>query len=78
MDALQIYIIIAIIVLAIIAIFIFLTRKKKNKISTLAAIAFAFILAGIIFSNDRIIGYSLIVIGIILAVVDMIKKSGNK
>jgi len=80
MNTSQIYIIISIVVLAIITIFaIFLNKaKKKKKVSKLAGLAFAFILAGILFGNDRLIGYGLMGIGVIIAVVDIVMKSKSK
>jgi len=48
--------------------------RKDRKFTPLAGLAFAFILAGIIFSDDRLIGYSLIGVGVILAVIDIFKK----
>ncbi len=77
----QIYIAISIVVLAIIALLEFFINKnsKDNKILTPpAGLAFGFVLAGVIFSDDRLIGYSLMGIGIILAVIDMIKKLNKK
>jgi hypothetical protein len=80
MTAPQIYILISIVVLAIIALLVFLVNKnkKEKKLTPLAGLAFGFILAGIIFGDDRLIGYSLIGVGVIIAIVDMIKKSKNK
>lgn len=80
MDASQIYIAISIVALAIIAILMFFVNKNKKEktLSKLAALAFAFILAGIIFGEDRLIGYSLMGIGVILAIIDMIAQSKNK
>lgn len=75
----QIYILISIIVLAIIAIVVILRRKKEQKpLSKLASVAFAFVIAGVIFGDNRSIGYSLMGIGIILAIIDIVKKSKNK
>lgn len=78
MDTSQIYIIISIIILlAIIALFVFFIKRNKKKeksLSPLAGIAFAFVLAGIIFSDNRLIGYDLMGIGIILAIIDVIKN----
>jgi len=72
----QTYILISIIVLAIIAIVVFLTRKKEQKpLSKLAALSFGFVIAGVVFGDDRLIGYSLMGIGVILAIIDIIKKS---
>lgn len=80
MDSSQIYILISIIILAIIAVLVFFIKKnkKKEKISPLVGIAFGFIMGGIIFSDDRLIGYSLMGIGVILAIIDIIKKSDHK
>lgn len=76
MSASQIYILISIIVLAIIAVVVILRRKKEQKpLSTLAALAFSLVLAGIIFVDNRLISYSLFGAGIILAFIDIIKKS---
>lgn len=74
MNASQIWILISLVVLAIIAVLVFFVNKKKEKLTPLAGLAFAFIIAGIIFSNERLIGYSLIGVGVILAIIDIIKK----
>ncbi len=76
----QIYIVISIVVLAIITLVIFLVRKNKKdkKITPLTGFAFAFILAGFIFGEDRLIGYSLIGIGVIFAIIDIFKKLKSK
>jgi len=71
----EIYILIAIIVLLVIAVLVFLTGKKQNRLTPLAGLAFAFTIAGIIFSDNRSIGYSLIGIGVILAVIDIFRRS---
>lgn len=76
MEPSQIYILISIIVLLIIAIFVFFIKKNKRreKLSKLAGLALAFVLAGVIFGNNQLIGYSLIGMGILLAVIDIIRK----
>ena len=80
MNASQIYIAISIVVLAIIAILIFFVSKNKKgkKLSKLAGLSFAFIIAGIVFGDDRLVGYSLIGFGIILAIIDIIKKTNRR
>jgi hypothetical protein len=80
METSQIYILISIIVLLIIAIILFFIKKNKNekRITPLAGIAFGFILAGIVFGESRLVGYSLMGIGVLLAVVDIIKNLNNK
>lgn len=71
----QIYILISVIILAIIMVILVVTRKKMQKpLSKLAAFAFVFIMAGIIFGEERSIGYSLMGVGVILAIIDIVKK----
>lgn len=74
MNAEQIYIAIAILVLACIAVLVYLKRKgKKSKpLSPLAALAFGFVVAGIVFGDSRWVGYSLMGIGVALAVADLL------
>jgi uncharacterized membrane protein YjgN (DUF898 family) len=74
------FIIVSIVVLAVIAVLVFLVRGKRaqNRITPLAGVAFAFVLAGILFGEDRLIGYGLMGIGVILAVVDILNRSRNK
>jgi hypothetical protein len=76
MNPSQIYIAIAVVSFIAIVFMLFIgTKKSKNKrLSKLASSAFAFIIAGIVFGENRLIGYSLIGIGVILAVVDMCMK----
>jgi hypothetical protein len=77
MDASQIYIALSIAVLAVIALLFFFVNKDKKKegMSRLAGIAFAFVIAGIIFGEDRVLGYSLMGVGVVLAIIDIILKS---
>jgi predicted cation transporter len=74
------YIAISIVSLLIIAALVFFVKKnkKQKRLSTLADLSFIFVIAGIVFSDDRLIGYGLISVGIILAVVDIIMKSKKK
>lgn len=79
MDASQIYILIGIVVLLIIAILVvFLGKKSKNKkvkpLTPLAGLAFVFIILGILFEDSRLVSYSLMSIGVVLVVIDMIMK----
>lgn len=76
METSQIYILISVIVLLIIAIILFFVKKNNSekKLTPLAGIAFAFILFGIFFDDSRWIGYGLMGIGVLLAVIDIIKK----
>lgn len=71
----QIYILIGIIALAGIMAVLVLTRKKMNKpLTPLAGLAFGFIIAGMIFGENRLVGYGLMGFGVALAVIDMVRK----
>lgn len=74
------FVAISIAVLAVIAILVFFIRGKKaeNRITPLASVAFAFVLAGILFGEDRLVGYGLMGIGVILAVADILNRSRSK
>jgi hypothetical protein len=80
MNASQIFIAVSIAVLASIAPLVsFIGKSRKEKgLTPLAGLAFAFVLAGITFGEDRLIGYSLLGIGVILSVIDMSKRSKSK
>lgn len=80
MDPSQTYIATSIVVLAIVALLVFLVNKnrKDKKPTPLASIAFGFILVGLLFGENRMVGYSLIGFGVILAVADMVKKLKSK
>ena len=80
MNTSQIYIVVSIVVLAIIAILVFvvLRNRKEKRLTPLAGLAFGFVLAGILFGEDRLIGYSLLGVGVILAVFDIFNRSKSK
>ncbi len=76
MEASQIYILISIVVLLVIAfLVIFVKKKRQERLTPLASLAFVFVLAGIVFGDNRAVGYSLIGIGVLLAIIDIVKKS---
>jgi len=72
----QYYIIVLILALAIISILLNKSHKlsKQKRISTLAALSFFLVLAGIFFGENPWVGYSLIGSGVVLALVDIIKR----
>jgi len=76
----QVFIVVSIVVLAGVAVLAFLMGKgrRENKLTPLAGLAFGCIVAGIMFGEDRLIGYGLMGVGVVLAVVDMINRSGSK
>ncbi len=80
MNASQIYIAISIVVLALIVILVFIVnrKRKEKRLSKLAGLSFAFIIAGIVFGDDRLVGYSLMGFGVILAIIDIIEKRTHR
>lgn len=76
MDANQSWLAVAGIILALLAFWILVNRKnpKRKRLSPLAAVAFVFVLAGIMFGENRWVGYSLMGIGIALSVLDMFRQ----
>jgi len=77
MNISQIFIVVSIVVLAVIALLVFFVRKneRQNRLGPLASLAFGFTLAGILFGDDRLIGYSLMGVGVLLAVADIFNRS---
>jgi uncharacterized membrane protein len=76
----QFYIVVSIVVLAIVALLVFLVRKgrNENRLTPLASLAFGFVLAGILFGDDRFVGYGLMGVGVLLGVVDAFMRSKRK
>ncbi len=73
MDPALVYILISVVVLAVVALLLYFIGRKKpeKKLSVLAGLAFAFVVSGIIFGEDPLVGYSLMGIGVALALVDI-------
>lgn len=76
MDTSVTYIVIAILALAIVALLAFVVShgKSEHRLSPLAGLAFALILAGIVLGESRFAGYTLVGVGVLLAIVDIIRK----
>ena len=76
MDASQIWILVSLAVLAAVALLVFRAGKagKQNRLTPLAGLAFGFIVAGLVFGDERWLGYGLFAVGVILAVVDIVKR----
>lgn len=76
----QIFIVVSIVVLVCIAVLAFFVGKsrRENRLTPLASLAFGFSLAGILFGDDRLIGYSLLGIGVVLGVIDMLRRSKSE
>lgn len=73
------YILIALIVLALLVLLLVLRRKQmKTQSSRWAFLAFFLVLAGILFGENRLIGYGLMGSGVLLAVIDIIVRYRNE
>ncbi|MDD5750618.1 MAG: hypothetical protein PHU56_03150 [Candidatus Pacebacteria bacterium] len=69
----QFYVLISVVVLAVImAVMLAMGKGKYREISPLGGIAFAFVMAGIILPEKRMIGYGLMGIGAILVLIDTV------
>jgi hypothetical protein len=68
---------IAVVALIVVVLLVLLANRNRpvKRLSVLAGLAFACIVAGVIFSENQVLGYGLIGLGVILAVVDMLMKS---
>ena len=80
MNISQIYIAVSIVVLAVIAFLVFFVSKNRREktITPLTGLAFGFVLAGMFVGDNRFIGYRLMGVGVLLAVIDMFNKSRKK
>jgi hypothetical protein len=75
MSTSQIYIALSITAMAMLAVLVLVIKKgPQKKLTPLAGLAFGFVLAGILFSDDRLIGYGLMGIGVLLAVIDIFRQ----
>ncbi len=77
MDASQVFVLASILVLALVAVVVFFVSKgrRQNRLTPLAGLAVACVVAGIVFGDDRLVGYSLFGLGVVLAVVDAFNRS---
>jgi len=80
MEPTRMYILILALIFILIAFAVISSKKTKKHIplTPFASLAFGFILAGIFFGENRVLGYILIGIGIILAIIDIIIKFRGK
>jgi uncharacterized membrane protein len=76
MDGQLTFIVLSLVILAIIALLVVFVgrRGKGEELSKLTILAFVLIISGIVFGDDRFIGYGLIGAGVLVAVIDIIRK----
>lgn len=77
MEASQVWVAVAIVVLAVVAVLVFVVGRgeRRNRLTPLAGLALACVVAGIVFGDDGFIGYGLIGAGVALAIVDAVMRS---
>lgn len=70
------FVLIAVVSLAIIAVLVFLmgNGRRDNRLTPLAAVAFGFVISGIVLGDNRAVGYSLMGVGVALAIADIIVR----
>jgi hypothetical protein len=72
-----VWIAISIAALVVIVVLLLISRRKGNQLlnpSNLLILGMSFVVLGIIFGDDRLIGYSFIGIGVLLSVIDAIRN----
>ena len=79
-DASLTFIALSLIILGIIGILLMIARKKRTEqqLSPMSLMAMVFIILGIVFGSDRLIGYSFLGAGVIVAVFDAVKNRKRK
>lgn len=72
MEATQAWVLAALVVLALVAVLVFVVGRgeRRNRLTPLAGLAFGCVIAGIVFGDERVLGYALIATGVALAVLD--------
>ncbi len=80
MNTSQVFILIAIIALAVVALVALQIRRSgtRKPLTPLTSLAFACIVAGIVFGENRFLGYGLMGLGVILSLIDMYSQSRGK
>jgi len=72
-----VWIAISIIALVVIIVLLLISRRKEKQLlnpSNLLILGMSFVVLGIIFGDERIIGYSFIGVGFLLSVIDAIRN----
>jgi len=72
-----VWIAISIVALVVIVVLLLISRRKGKQLlnpSNLLILGMSFVVLGIIFGDDRLIGYSFIGVGVLLSVIDAIRN----
>jgi len=79
-DASLPFIVLSVIILIIIGVLFIIAwkKKKEQQFSPFAIMGMLFIILGIVFGSDRLIGYSFLGVGVIVSVFDVVKNLKRK
>jgi hypothetical protein len=72
-----VWIAISISALVVIVVLLLISRRKRNQLlnpSNLLVLGMSFVVLGIIFGDERLIGYSFIGVGVLISVIDGIRN----
>lgn len=69
---------VAVLIVILLLVFVIRNDKKPKKLSQLASVAFVFVILGIIFPGDRFLGYGLMSLGVLLAIIDVVLGKKNR
>ncbi len=80
MNTSQIIVAFAVVGFVILSVLVVVFRKNRMtyKVNPLIGFAFAFIIAGVVFWKEGLVGYGLFAIGVVLAVVDIFNQSRTR
>jgi hypothetical protein len=80
MEELWLIIAIAVGIISIATAIAFLTRKKKQTIqdNALLPLGITFVVLGIVFGDDRLVGYSFIGVGVLLSIISAVRGLSKK
>jgi hypothetical protein len=70
----QLWLMVGIAIVIVLLGVVFLIRKKRtNKENTLVTLGMVFVVLGIVFGDDRLLGYSFIGVGVLLSIISVIR-----
>jgi hypothetical protein len=77
MNASKIYLVVTgvCLVIGVIVLYVVRSRRKLNIMTPLTGLGLGFFLVGVLFGQNQVSGYTFISLGVILAVVDLIRKT---
>jgi hypothetical protein len=71
------YVAIGVAVLAVLAILFLVVGRgaRQRRLTPLAGLALACVVCGIVFTEERVVGYAFFPVGILLAIIDAVRRS---